>query len=520
LITAKSHNGPTINKQIVLNLITKGGMFVLNIIAGLWLVPYLIRHLGIAGYGLIPLATQITSYVGLISDAINNAFARFLTINLQSGDVPKAKQTFNSAFFSITSVLLVMFPIALVFSYFVPSLFEVSAEYVQDSRWLFIFILGMFLINTFSSIFTVSPYAMNRLDLINGAELLSLVCRISIIIALFTFLKPSLQQIGISYFASAVVMLIAGIILWKKLTPQLSIRLKDFSFFEFKNLASTGSWLIVNQIGTLLFLNIELIVVNKLFGAADGGKYAAVLQWSTLLRTLAGSLSVVLTPVILTYYARGERTKLLNLTKLSVKFMCLALALPIGSICGFSYSILPIWLGPDFRELAPLMMVMVSHLIINLSVLPLFAINIAYNKVRVPGWMTLIMGMGNVVLALLLPGMGLGMYGVALAGAIMLTAKNALFLPFYSSSILKIGKWSFIKAMIPGVAAAVSIGAISFIADWLFSIGSWLQLFMAIAAVGAVYAGAAWFILLTRDERRTLRSLLPNNIFRNGGDMA
>lgn len=504
---------------MLMNLSTKGGMFALNIVIGLWLVPYLIRNLGIAGYGLIPLATQITSYAGLISDAINNAFSRFLTINLHSGDVTKARQTFNSAFFPIAALLLAMIPAAAVFSYYVPSLFDVGTGFVQDSRLLFIFIMAMFIVNTLSSIFTVSPYAMNRLDLINGAEFVSLACRISIIVAMFTFLTPKLEQIGLSYFLGAIVMFVLSVILWKRLTPQLSIRLKDFSTLQFRSMGSTASWLVVNQIGTLLFLNIDLIVVNKLFGPADGGKYAAVLQWSTLLRSLAGSLAVVLTPVILAYFARGDRDSLIRLSKFSVKIMGLGMALPIGVIFGFSYSILPIWLGPEFRELAPLMMVMVSHLIINLSVLPLFSINIAYNKVRVPGWITLVMGMGNVVLAVMLPRFGWGMYGVAMAGAIMLTAKNALFLPFYSSSILKISKWTFIRALMPGVAAAVMIGAVSFLADRVFSIGSWMQLFAAVAVVGAVYAVAAWFVLLTNDERNTLLSLVPGNLFRNGGDV-
>lgn len=516
MLNQKRYKERNIKRQILLNLLSKITLFMINIIIGIWLVPYFIAHLGLAGYGLIPLATQITSYAGLISDAINNAFARFMTINLQLGDFQKARRTFNSALFFISFVLLGMIPVILLFSYFVPYIFEVDPSYTHDSRWLFMFILSMFMINTLSSVFSVSPYAYNRLYLINGAELLSLVFRISIIIVLFTLLTPKLYQIGLSYFASAVAMLIMIIIIWKKLTPQLFIKFDDFSFFELKNMASTSSWLIINQIGTLLFLNTELIIVNKLFGSEYGGKYAAILQWSTLLRTLAGSFSVVLSPVIITYFARGDRLKLINLSKFSIKIMSLSMALPIGLICGFSYSILPIWLGSDFLEMAPLMILMVSHLIINLSILPLFAINLAYNKLKVPGLMTLIMGLGNIILAIILPSIGLGVYGVALAGAIMLTAKNALFLPFYTSSIIKINRCSFIHPLIPGLGASVILSAICFIIDSIFYIKSWFHLFIVTVAVSPVYAASAWFILLTKEERHTLLSMIPASIFRNG----
>lgn len=48
-------------KQVPLNLVSNILLFIFNILIWLWLIPYLIKNLGVAGYGLIPLAAQLTN---------------------------------------------------------------------------------------------------------------------------------------------------------------------------------------------------------------------------------------------------------------------------------------------------------------------------------------------------------------------------------------------------------------------------------------------------------------------------
>jgi len=174
---------------------------------------------------------------------------------------------------------------------------------------------------------------------------------------------------------------------------------------------------VVNDIGSLLFLQIDLIVVNLLFGATSAGEYAIALQWAVLLRALAGVLSGVLTPTILSCYARKQTETLIRVTKSAVKLMGLAMALPIGLVCGFAPELLTLWVGGEFAFLWPLMVLLTVHLAVNLAVFPLFPINVAHNRVRVPGIVTFFMGIGNFGLAVALPLLtGWGYYGVAAAG--------------------------------------------------------------------------------------------------------
>ena len=88
--------------------------FLVNVIVGLWLVPYLVKYLGKAAYGLIPLAMIFTEYINVITISINGSITRFLTVDIQNNDWKNANKTFNSAFFALLILIGIQIPI---FSY-------------------------------------------------------------------------------------------------------------------------------------------------------------------------------------------------------------------------------------------------------------------------------------------------------------------------------------------------------------------------------------------------------------------
>ena len=66
--------------QLPRNLAANIAYFLVNIVIGILLVPYFIDTLGVAAYGLIPLATSITGYVAIVVQSLNTAVTRFLSL--------------------------------------------------------------------------------------------------------------------------------------------------------------------------------------------------------------------------------------------------------------------------------------------------------------------------------------------------------------------------------------------------------------------------------------------------------
>ncbi|ACL16189.1 oligosaccharide flippase family protein [Methanosphaerula palustris] len=501
--------------QLPLNLAANIAYFLVNVVIGVLLVPYFISTLGVAAYGLIPLATSITGYVAIVVQSLNSAVTRFLTVDLQRDDFAAANRTFNTALFGLSAIILLMVPVVLVVAWFVPTIFSIPAGQENDAVLLFLGVSAAFIIRSWSGNFTVQLFAYNRLDLQNLVNLTNVLVQTGFIVLFFVLLGPNLAFIGGAYLAGAIIASGVSIVLARRVSPNLYVSIRSFDRRRVRDLCGMGWWSVVDQIGSLLFLQIDLIVVNLFFGATSAGEYAIALQWVVLLRAISGVLAGVLTPMFLTYYAKGEIETLIRVSKSAVKLMGLAMALPIGLVCGFAPQLLTVWVGPDLVFLAPLMILLTMHLAVNLAVLPLFSIEVAYNRVRVPGIVTLFGGIGNFTLAISLALFtGWGYYGVAVAGAIVLTLKNTLFTPLYSTRILGVGVHTFTRSMLPGIGAAILLGVLATVLGTLFSLTALIPLTIAGGSLALGYLLLVWRFGLSSFERGLFGSYLPENLRR------
>jgi len=82
------------------NVLANLAYFVFNAGLQLWFTRYLIDNLGVATYGLVPLATNMTNYMAILTVALSGSVGRFLTIDLARGDVETANKTFNTSLFA------------------------------------------------------------------------------------------------------------------------------------------------------------------------------------------------------------------------------------------------------------------------------------------------------------------------------------------------------------------------------------------------------------------------------------
>ena len=234
-----------------------------------------------------------------------------------------------------------------------------------------------------------------------------------------------------------------------------------------------------------------------------------MLQWPIWLRTIAATIAAVFAPTIIYHYTRGDIDGLVDYARRAVKFVGLLIALPVGLICGLSAPFLETWLGPDFVDLSWLMSLMVVHLCVNLAVLPLLSIQTATNHVRWPGIVTLLMGAGNLALALLLAGpLGWGLYGVAAAGAILLTARAFLFTAVYSARIVGQKSTTFYSEMLRSIAVALLLALLCKFLSTTWPLASWQRLIAVGTVVSVGYVGACYALLLNSAERKIAHGMI------------
>lgn len=490
------------------NLIANVAQLGLNMVVGVWYVPFLVKRLGPAAYGLVPLTAVVTSYMTLITVGLESAVGRFETLEIGRDNHKKANLVFNVAFWGNVGLCLLLLIPSTIGVVYVQHIIRIPPGWETATRWLFGATIVAFLLNQIKTPFTVSFFCQNRLDLQNLVTAGETLVRVGAVVLLFSVAAPRIEYVGAALLAGTLVALVGTIWLWRALTPTLSVSWRLFDWTLLKSLSATGAWVVVSQIGVILYLNIDLLVANHLFGAEQSGDYAAVLQLPFLIRSLSLAVGGVFAPTTFHIYARDDIVGLVAYLRRSTKFLGLIMALPIGLTCGFAEPLLRLWLGPAFGAFAPLLVIMTAHLSVNLAMYPLYPVPLALNRVRTPGLVTLAVGVGNLALALFLAGgMGWGLYGIAAAGAIMLTIRHLLFTPLYSAHILRQRWTTFYHGMGSFVAAALITTGISQAVVHFWPIASWLELAAAGTGVSLIFL-AVVYALLGPQERTELREII------------
>ncbi|MCA9981497.1 MAG: oligosaccharide flippase family protein, partial [Anaerolineales bacterium] len=495
-------------RYFFLNSFSSVVLLVAKSIVGIWFTKFLIDNLSLAIYGLVPLAVAMTNYMSVVMTALNYAVGRYFTIDLRSGNLHTAVRTFNTALWGTILAVLFLAPFAFGFSYASPRIFDVPLGFELDAQMLFGLVMGAYLLSIVRSIFSLSSFATNRLDLQNWGLLLDLAVRIGIPILLFQLFAPSLWQVGLGAFVGAVLSFGLAVWVWRWLTPAVVIDLRAFEAKRLRPLMSTGGWIVLSQAGNLLLLNVDLIIVNLILGAEAGGQYGSVLQWSLLLRTIAIAMSAVLKPTALDLYARGQMVQLHQMVTQAVKLFGLFLALPVGGLMVYAAPLLTVWLGDSFASLSWLLACLVVHLAVNMSVLSLFHLQVTLNKVRWMGIGTAVAGVANVILGVWWTNW-LGMIGLALAGLVVFSVRNAILTPIYSAYIMQRPWYIYLKPL-SSIVIATGLATILAMLSALFVMpNSWITLILNGTVVAIVYTIIVYIFMLNRVDRDLIMQFNP-----------
>lgn len=497
------------HQRFVLNTATNILYLAISTFVMLWYIPFLVTNLGVSVYGLIPLVNSVIAYAAILADTLNMTVLRFLAIDLNKHNWEAASRTFNTALSAILLFSIAMLPIFGAIALFFPQLFHVPAGFETESSLLFGAAAGALLITLIASSFTISMVSMHRFDLRNLLQGLSLLTRVGIVVLAFHLITPHPWQIGVGLIASALVLLVGGWLIWRRLTPELEIRLFQLDRGRLRAMSTLGGWAILIKVGYLLFSSTGLIIVNLAFGAEASGRYGALLLFAELIRNMAEAGGTVLSPAMIARYAVAEREGLRPLAARAVKFMGLAVALPIGLTIGFSEPLLRIWLGEGFTPSAPLLVLIIAPLTVSCGALPLAYVLTSCNKVQLQGITTLILGCANLALAagVAFHWRNLGPEGVAMVSLGLFSLNNIL-LAAYGAQAIGLPWYTFYPTLLSGAAHVVFVASIGFGVVQLYRPMGWLSLGAEALMITVVYIALMFLVSLNHDDRAFLSGLL------------
>lgn len=393
----------TIVNQVNRNFISNLVNLLTGISVGIFYTPYLIKCIGVAAYGIIPLAFIVNQYINVIATSLTGSLTRFYSVSIQKGEYEHASKYLSNSFIIISFIILILSPFSVWFVISLEDIFNIPISFLFSAKLLFSFTLVGFAVSLYSSLFNITLYALNRIDLMNVLKIIRSVMKVLLTICFFNFINIDVSFIGLVFFLTEFSILCFSFFLYKQtVTRKISLSFKALSKSIMLAVLSMTILVIIQQIGDTGLYRTDNFIVNKFWSVRESGILGAVSDFGTYIMTAVGIISSLSGPVILIAYSKGEYEKV-RLTTLDNSFYVgLIAALIAGVMIGFSKPIIMLWIGPEYVSYS-------SWMILKLYVIPFYAsagvfafVYRAWNYLKIPAFLTLTIGLLNLIISIIL----------------------------------------------------------------------------------------------------------------------
>ncbi len=491
------------DKQIIKNLISNIASFAINFVISFLLTPYLIKTVGKEAYSFFPLVNSIIGYSSIITAAVGSMAGRFITIKIYQNDNDSANKLFNSIWVANLILSILFSIVALVFIFFIDKILVIPQHLVKDVQLLFG--LGSFslILGILTGIFGIGTFVHNRLDSLASRTAIADISKVIVIIILFCLFKPTIAYMGVGAFSSAILLAIFNLKFKERFLSCLTFSpQKNFSFFHLKEVLFSGIWNSINQLSNILLQQADLLMANLFIGVSATGDYSIVKTAPLFIYSILAVLSGAFIPHFNILFAKNKFDELVQEIKKSMTIVGLLVGLPIGFLLVYSNNFYNLWVPSENNQLLfKLTFVTLLPMIFGGSINPIFGVFTTTNKLRIPSLVLLLTGILNtIVTIILLAKTNLGLWAIAIVGAVQSGLRNLIFTPIYGAKCLN-QKWCiFYPTILKGSLGMLIVSLTSLAVKCILPCSTWIQLFLSFCIVITISFCINFFIVLSPKE--------------------
>lgn len=497
-----------INKHVK-NTILCIATYGLNLLSSFIITTILIRVLGSEPYSFYPISNNISGWIVIISLSINAMAARFITVNIQSGNIKLANKYYSSVLFSNIFLCMILIIPIFILIYHIDNFINIPIELLEDVRYLFIFTCLSVLISMLTTAFSISEQAKDRLDIFYYTRILYTLIRFISLVVIFLFYRPCLAAAGIGLFLAELINFFIQVHIKSAIMPELTIRIQDYNFIIIKELTFSNIWCSISNLGTSLLFQLDAIISNIFLGLISSANISLAATAPGAITSLVSALLNNFIPETYHDYAIDDKELMLLNIKKAQKIVAFITSLVSCLFLCFAKPFFSLWVpNNDSVLLFQLSCFYVIPLIFSGMFRVVANVGLAMNKMIFFAYMTLINGIVNVLgMLILLNYSKLGIYSITIMSFIVNSIWFCYFIPKYISQLMDIKIVEFY--IVPMKQIGVNIFWICCFVCFnkIFIINNWLFLSLAVILNG-VYAFAIGYFILFR-----------NNISRNGGNV-
>jgi len=335
--------GSLVARNTLLNLLGQ----LLPLAVGVATIPVIVPALGEERFGLLGLMWAVLGYFSVLDFGLGRATTKFVAQYAAQGDEGALHRVATLAVASQTGIgVLAGIALAALTPLAVATVLRVPAALSDEAR-------SSFLLLALSVPFVVLSLSLRAiLEAIQRFDLVNLI-RAPSSVAVFlvpAFAAPlGVKLPGILCFL-LLVRVIACWVTWmavRQAMPSFRWELVP-SWRALRPLLSYGGWVSVSNVVSPILTYLERFMLGSLTGLVAVAYYTAPYEGVTRLLIVPASLATALFPALSAPQGGGGEGDGRRLLAGSVRYLLLALAVPIAMLVAFPSEILQTWLGPAF----------------------------------------------------------------------------------------------------------------------------------------------------------------------------
>jgi len=494
--------GSLVARNTLLNLVGQ----VLPLAVGVATIPVIVPALGEERFGLLGLMWAVLGYFSVLDFGLGRATTKFVAQFAAQGDEGALQRVATLAVASQTGIgVLAGIVLAAMVPLVVETVLQVPAGLLGEARSSFLLLALSVPFVVLSLSLRAILEAIQRFDLVNLIRTPSSVA---------VFLAPAIAApLGVKLpgilLLLLLVRLIACWVTWMAVRRAMPWFRWDLvpSWRALRPLLSYGGWVSVSNVVSPLLTYLERFMLGSLTGLVAVTYYTAPYEGVTRLLIIPASLATALFPALSTPHGRVGDGDARRLLAGSVRYLLLALAVPIALLVAFPGEILQTWLGPAFAaQSADVVRILSVGVLLNgMAHLP-FVYLLGQGRPDVVARFHLLELILYAVGAWWLV-RGLGVTGAALAWTLRVTLDAAL---LFAATWRLGGVSPRVLVSDGGGRALVAVAVLVLFGIGVGSLhGLGLNVRVALAAgTAAAYAIYVWRAVLAHEERAGLRRSL------------
>jgi O-antigen/teichoic acid export membrane protein len=472
-----------------------------NIVAALFLLPFLISRLGDQWYGAWVLIGTILGYFTVLDVGLFSAAERYVALHFARRDW--------SAVNTVLSTSLAVFSVVGIAALVCVSLATLAVPlFVDDAATRTTVQLAMLICAVDLALFfpsgTLNGIVVARLryDIAGLLQIGKTLLRTGLIVY---FIAAGYGIVALAAITLATNVLERGARLWisARLFPELDLSLRRFSRAHLREFIGYGVPSFLTEVSDKLRFYVDTVVVGAMLSVSAVTVYnIAVRLVHYYIQVIGGGVGYLL-PVFTAQAGAGEMAALRRSFLFGTKIAVALSALVGGGLIGVGGPVIAVWIGAEYRAAVLPLVVLVAGVFFELAQTP--SINLLYALGR-QGFLArigIVEALANLALSLLLVG-EFGVLGVALGTTIPLVLLRAGVQPVFVCRQIDLPLATYLRSV-----ARVAVPAIALQAPlWLLlaDVGGaqpWLAIALAVVA-WPVASLLLYFIAFDRAERDIL----------------